>query len=172
MSQNPKKNYAFIDGSNLNLGVQSLGWKLDYRKFRVYLRDKYEVQEAYVFLGFSPEQQELYKSLQKTGYILIFKPVLVLKDGRVKGNCDAELVLQAMIELENYDKAVIVTGDGDFHCLVKHLKKIGRFEQLLAPSPKGCSSLLRKLIVERVTFLSDLRAKLEYIHVPKTKSSP
>jgi len=34
-------NYAFIDSQNLNLGIQKLGWKLDYRKFRVYLAEKY-----------------------------------------------------------------------------------------------------------------------------------
>jgi len=32
-----KKNYAFIDSQNLNLGAQELGWKIDYKKFNVYL---------------------------------------------------------------------------------------------------------------------------------------
>ncbi len=165
-----KKNYAFIDSSNLNLGIKSLGWKLDYRKFRVYLRDKYHVQEAFMFLGFSPEQQEMYKHLQQAGYILIFKPILVLKDGTVKGNCDAELVLQAMIELPQYERAVLVTGDGDFHCLVKYLLKVGKFQQLLAPAVKRCSFLLRHLLGGQVTFLNDVRQKLEY--APKMKNSP
>jgi uncharacterized LabA/DUF88 family protein len=43
--------------------------------------------------------------------------------GKVKGNVDAELVLHAMIEYPNYDKALIVTGDGDFFCLVEYLIK-------------------------------------------------
>jgi len=29
-----ENNYAFIDAQNLNLGIQSLGWKLNYKKFR------------------------------------------------------------------------------------------------------------------------------------------
>lgn len=29
--------YAFIDSQNLNLGVRSLGWKLDFAKFRQYI---------------------------------------------------------------------------------------------------------------------------------------
>jgi hypothetical protein len=36
--------YAFIDSQNLNLGTQSAGWKLDFRKFRLYLKNKYGVQ--------------------------------------------------------------------------------------------------------------------------------
>jgi len=40
------------------------------------------------------------------------------KNGKIRGNVDAELVLHAMIEIQNYEKAVIVSGDGDFHCLI------------------------------------------------------
>lgn len=40
-----KKNFAFIDSQNLNLGVQELGWKIDYKKFNVYLREKYNVEK-------------------------------------------------------------------------------------------------------------------------------
>lgn len=44
------KTYAFIDSQNLNLGVKSQGWKLDWRKFRQYLRNKYKVVEAYLLV--------------------------------------------------------------------------------------------------------------------------
>lgn len=43
------KNYAFIDSQNLNLGIQKQGWKLNYKKFRVYLHEKYGVEKAYMF---------------------------------------------------------------------------------------------------------------------------
>ncbi|KKP92579.1 MAG: hypothetical protein UR98_C0023G0008 [Parcubacteria group bacterium GW2011_GWA1_36_12] len=43
--------YAFIDSQNLNLGIKSQGWKLDWRKFRQYLRNKYSVVKAYLFIG-------------------------------------------------------------------------------------------------------------------------
>ena len=76
-----EKNYAFIDSQNLNLGVKSLGWSLDYKKFRVYLAEKYGVAIAYLFIGFIPQNQDLYSALQKHGYILKFKPVLPSKDG-------------------------------------------------------------------------------------------
>ena len=155
-------NFAFIDGQNLYLAILELGWKLDYKRFRVYLKEKYWVQKAYMFMGFLPANQELYKFLQSVGFILVFKPILEDKNNKVKGNCDAELVLQAMIDIKDYDSAIIVTGDGDFYCLVKYLESIGKFGRVLAPSPKNCSSLLEKVAGKKIAFVSDLRQKLEY----------
>ena len=40
--EDDSRNYAYIDSQNLNLGIQSLGWKLDYKRFRIYLREKLE----------------------------------------------------------------------------------------------------------------------------------
>ena len=118
----PLVNYAFIDGQNLNLAVQDMGWKLDFTKFRVYLKEKYGVGTAYYFIGYVDGNSDLYRSLQIAGYILVFKPTFRSADGKVKGNCDAELVLQAMIDLKEYKKAIIVTGDGDFAPLVDYLQ--------------------------------------------------
>ena len=92
-------NYAFIDAQNVHLGIKSLGWDLDWHKFRIYLKEKHSVSIAYLFIGYMPSNQELYSNLQKAGYILIFKPVIFDTDGKVKGNCDADLVLRTMIEL-------------------------------------------------------------------------
>lgn len=93
MSKN-ENNYVYIDSQNLNLGVQNLGWKLDYKKFRRYLAEKYKITTAYLFIGYIPQNQDLYGSLQKSEYILKFKPVLLNKDGRHKRNVDADMVLQ------------------------------------------------------------------------------
>jgi uncharacterized LabA/DUF88 family protein len=84
-----------------------------------------------------------------------------LKDDGVKGNVDAELVLHTMIEYPNYDKAVIVTGDGDFHCLVEHLKKHEKLLRLVVPNKKKYSALLRRFASD-MAFVSDWREKLNY----------
>jgi uncharacterized LabA/DUF88 family protein len=126
--------FAFIDSQNLNLGVRSQGWKLDWRKFRQYLRNKYNVIEAYAFIGYKAGNESLYTKLQQMGYVVILKPTLELPDGTVKGNVDAELVLHTMIHLRNFDKAIIVSGDGDFLCLVEHLANKNKLLHLLAPN--------------------------------------
>ena len=74
----PKHNFAFIDAQNVHLGIKSLGWQIDWGRFRVYLRDKYKVAEAYLFIGYLPDNQKLYTHLQKCGFILMFKPLVYL----------------------------------------------------------------------------------------------
>jgi uncharacterized LabA/DUF88 family protein len=156
-------NYAFVDSQNVNLSVRALGWRLDFKRFRVYLREKYGVTKAFLFIGYIEGNNDLYVSLQEAGFICIFKPTLEYKDGTTKGNCDAELVLQAMIEYPSYDKAVVVTGDGDFYCLVKYLIEKGKLEALVIPNRFKFSALLKfKVIRPHLRFLNDLRARLTY----------
>ena len=157
-----QKNYAFIDAQNLHMAISELGWKIDYKRFRLYLKEHYGVKKAYMFMGFKPDEQQMYSFLQDVGFNLIFKPILELKNGEVKGNCDAELVLQAMIDYKRYKKAIIVTGDGDFHCLIKYLQEQKKLETVLVPSEKNCSSLIRKIVKGDLSLVSDLRNKIEY----------
>ncbi len=162
ITKRKENNYAFIDSQNLNLGIQSLGWKLDFLRFRKYLKDKYGVNTAYLFIGYMTENQDLYSSLQKNGFVLIFKPTIQNKIGEVKGNVDAELVLQAMIDYKNYDKAIIVSSDGDFYCLVKYLYERNKLKTILSPYTKTCSILLKKSAKEKIVFMDNLKNKLSY----------
>lgn len=171
--QKPLKNYAFIDSQNVNLGIKELGWKLDWKKFRIYLKEKHAVGTAYMFIGYIEENQDLYRSLQKSGYILIFKEILKNKDGFVKGNCDAELVLQAMIDFKKYKKAVIVSGDGDFSCLVRHLKKQTKLEKVLVPNIFKYSALLKKAAAnEHLDYMNNLKSKLAYMKSTPVRTGP
>lgn len=142
------------------MSIKNQGWVLDYKRFRRYLTDKYNVTKAFLFIGHIPTNADLYKSLQEYGFILIFKPILEIR-GRIKGNVDAELVLHVMVEYPNYDKAVIVSGDGDFHCLVKYLKNNGKLLKLMVPDNSRYSSLLRKFAPE-IVGINRLKNKLGY----------
>jgi len=145
--------FAFIDSQNLNLSVQKFGWKIDWRKFRQFLADKYGVSRAYMFIGYIPEFESLYEQMHDLGYLIVLKPTFDMSKPHpemeatphkpqpdneekkpVKGNIDAELVLWAMKEMSNYDKAIIVSGDGDFYCLVEYLESKGRLLHLMAPT--------------------------------------
>jgi len=101
----------------------------------------------------------LYASLQNQGYLLIFKPTLFLPNGKVKGNVDAELVLHTMIEYSNYDKAIIVSGDGDFHCLIEYLEQKDKLGRILIPNRKKYSKLLWKFN-KHIDYLNNLEHKL------------
>ncbi|MFH1392974.1 MAG: NYN domain-containing protein [Patescibacteria group bacterium] len=156
-----ENNFAYIDGANLHKGVAELGWKLDYRRFRVWLRDKYNVQNAYLFIGLVPDNKDLYTSLQEMGYLLVYKEVTYDGTGKVKGNCDAELVLKVAVDYyeKQFNKAVIVASDGDYACLVKFLKEKSAFLSLVSPSNK-CSYLLRKLNIP-IVYLDAKKSKFD-----------
>lgn len=156
--------FAFIDSQNLNLGVRSLGWQIDYRKLRLYLRNKYRVERAFMFIGLVGNNQKLYTELQAAGFILIFKPtVQYFENGQrtVKGNVDAELVLHAAaIEYPHYDKAIIISGDGDFACLLEFLEERHKLLHVFTPNHKY-SKLLRPFS-ERIVHMSSLKSSVVY----------
>jgi uncharacterized LabA/DUF88 family protein len=146
--------YAFIDSQNVNVSTQKFGWKMDWRKFRQFLKDRYGATQAYMFIGYVPEYEDMYEFLHDAGYSIVLKPTVDMnrprdtvakpqpggKNGKqeekkpVKGNVDAELVLWAMKELPNYDKAIIISGDGDFYCLAEYLDQQGKLLKIMPPS--------------------------------------
>ncbi|MES2059903.1 MAG: NYN domain-containing protein [Patescibacteria group bacterium] len=157
-------NIAYIDAANLDKGIKSnFGWKMDYRKFRIWLSEKYKVEKALIFIGLISKYKDLYTRLQECGFTLIFKDVIYQK-GAPKGNCDSDLLMQASCDLYegNLSKAVIVTSDGDYAPLIKVLKKKERLEIILSPAPAKKCSILLKRTGAAIAYINDQRAILEY----------
>lgn len=147
----PRNVYAFIDSQNLNVGTQKFGWKMDWQKFRKFLSEKYGVTKAFMFIGYVPEFEPLYEQLHEAGYAIVLKPTYDMtkplpdvnapeskekeeEKKPVKGNIDADLVLWAMKEMSNYDKMILVSGDGDFYSLVEYMESKKRLHKILTPS--------------------------------------
>ncbi len=175
--------YAFIDSQNLNVSVQKFGWKMDWRKFRKFLEDKFDVSKAYMFIGYVPEFQEMYDFLHDAGYAIVLKPTFDMSRPRpeepdkpetekkpVKGNIDAELVLWAMKELPNYDKAIIVSGDGDFYCLIEYLEEQGKLLKVMPPNVHFSS--LFKPYEKYIEHLGNYRRELAYRDRPRGFKRP
>ena len=165
-----QQNYAFIDAQNLNSGLSKLGWKIDWKRFREYLRTVAWIEVAYVFLWFIPGNQDLYLMLQKSGFVVVFKEILTTESWEIKGNIDAEMILQAMIDYDRYDQALIVSGDGDFTCLLRYLEQNHKLLWILAPYEKGLSSLIQKLAWNKIEYLRALRKQIEYRPVRTTRA--
>jgi len=155
------RNYAFIDGQNLHLGTRQAGWIPHYGKFRRYLEEKFDVEKAFYFIGFQQEHKDLYQSLENEGYILIHKPTYIV-DGKLKGNCDAELVMYTMIEYENFNKAIIVSGDGDFYCLIKYLREKMKLRKVLVPNIETMSTLIPVASKNQFNSMNDLMDKIGF----------
>ena len=160
-----KPNYAFVDGQNLYLGSKGAGFDLSYKKFRVYLKEKYRVERAYLFIGYIPENREIYDALQDSGFVLKFKPVLTAKAGqKQKGDVDADLAFNTMRYYREYEEAVLVTSDGDFDTLVGYLRKKGKLAAVISPNREKCSALLKRAAADKMQYIEDIGDKVKKHH--------
>lgn len=162
-----ERNIAFIDWQNLHLWTTSEDWKVDFKRFRIYLKDKFKIDEAYIFLWFvNDEHQRMYRKIQKAWFMLEFREhntnMLWIK----KWNVDVDIVYEIMyrlLEEDDFDKIVLVTGDGDYIKMVNYLIEKERLKKILFPN-KNFSSLYRKIKSLYGMNLSDERVKslIEY----------
>ena len=168
MKNSKKNNLAFIDGQNLHLGTMQENWKVDLYKFRIYLKDKYHVTEAYYFFGYvDEEKQDLYNTLQKAGFILLFKEHNSHLKAKKKGNVDTDIVFEIMKNLVDntlFDKIIVVSGDGDYKKVVDYLIKKEKFAKILFPNKKFASSLYRKLGSEFYDYMMNIKSYIKFEH--------
>ena len=166
MKKTYQNNFAFIDGQNFHLGIKSLGWKVDWGRFRKYLLHKYSAKKVYIFLGYVPKNKKWYDHLRSVGYSIVFKPTKYI-DGTIKGNVDVDLVVECLVSIQEYDAAIVVTSDGDFYSLIEHLRKANKLKVVLSPARKSCSKLLKDRAQEKIQYCDDLRNK-----IGKRKNTP
>jgi uncharacterized LabA/DUF88 family protein len=145
----------YIDGNNLYRAAKKLGFSIDYKKFRGWLNQKYSPVNVYLFIGLLPTQITFYEYLRECGFILIFKQTISV-NGVVKGNCDAELVLKTVSDFytKAFTSCILVTGDGDFGCLVEFLRNNMVIDCIVSPDKNRCSILLRNKNT-KILFLND-----------------
>ncbi len=156
-------NIAYIDAANLDQSLKrTLEWKLDYAAFRIWLKEKYDVDQAFIFIGLVPKYKNLYTYLQECGFELAFKDVLY-HNGTPKGNCDSDLLMKASQDLYegNLKKAVLVASDGDYAPLVKVLIEKDSLKIILSPARAEKCSLLLKRTGADISYIDDQRSILE-----------
>lgn len=159
------KNIAFIDGQNLHMGTTSEGWKVDFKKFKVYLKENYDIDSAYYFLGyFSVKYQKLYENLLESGFIVVFKEHSENLKTSKKGNIDGDLIFEAMrflLENKDFGKVLIISGDGDYKKIVNYLITKDRFIKILFPNKKA-SFLYKKIEQKYYDYLINLRNYIQF----------
>lgn len=162
-------NIAYIDGQNLYMAttMASEPWHIDMRRFRVYLQKKYNVEEAYYFIGaFDDSKVDLYKSLQQAGFIVMWRMHGIKLKSNKKGNVDVDITFQMMRDLhergDEYDKIILVSGDGDYYRVVEYFNELGKLEKVLLPNKQFASSLYKRLSAPRIAVVDseDVKRKI------------
>ena len=161
-------NFAYIDNQNMYMATRSatMPWDIDMRRFRIYLKEKYNVVQAYLFMGaFEAQRQDMYTRFQQYGYILVFREHGVEMKGRKKGNVDVDIVFQMMRDAHTsaqMDKAILVSGDGEYYRTVDYLIMLRKFEKILLPSHKNASSLYKRLTDEHRAYIDSPAARAKF----------
>lgn len=160
------KNYAFIDGQNVYMSTaknEVHPWKIDLFKFRVYLEQKYHIAKAYYFIGYVQDgNQALYEEIQNAGFVLIFRQHNPAMLGKKKGNVDSDTIFSIMKRIykrEDFDKVILVSGDGDYKQLIDFLIEEDKFGKILFPDRAKRSSLYKSLTNNFFAYLDDKDVK-------------
>lgn len=120
---------VFIDAANIIHCYKDTEWKIDLKKLKKYFESKCTLVGIYYYSAFFEEsatQQSLFEMLSRKGYILRTKKIrkITNDDGTItlKGNCDTDIVVDAVSRMKDYDTAVIMSGDSDFVSLVNLIR--------------------------------------------------
>lgn len=83
---------------------------------------------------------KFYLKLESFGYELHLKPVKLYYENdettKRKANCDVDMTFYLMKEIDNFDRVIVLSGDGDFLPVLKHLKDNGKEVIILARGPR------------------------------------
>src|SRR3989344_389540 len=125
-------------------GVEIHNFKYDYQKeetvpitqlesylLNIIKNKNADLNEAELLLiGRHLQRVRFYLKLLEFGYKLFLKPVKMYSqdDGTTKrkANCDVDMAFHLMKERADFGRAIILSGDGDFLPVLKHLKAGGK----------------------------------------------
>ena len=159
----PKRVIIFVDHANIFYNLQKRDIRIDYKRLKEILSKDLHLVGAFVYLGMPdkipPEKKNFLKYIKKAGYTIQTRPLRVLSAGTTKQKGIDIFIYKDIVELaeeDAYDKAVLVSGNGDFVDAVKRLKILKkRFE--VWSFRKSLSKLLRKEAgKENIRYIDDI----------------
>lgn len=120
-----KKVGVFVDAGNLYHTASMAGMHIDFEQFINWFKTYTRKVKVNFYTAYNPEdekQAEFLRDLRSYGYDIVKKPIKIFENSK-KGNMDIELAVDALKQKEEYDIFVLVSGDGDFHYLMKELEE-------------------------------------------------
>ena len=156
---------VYIDGANVFYTQKSLGWFIDYKKLKEYLMKQWQIIGTRYYTGVKDNDEKIksfLRYLDKVGIEPVTKPLKKIKDGSkiiFKSNFDVEMTMDMLLERESYDVCVLLSGDSDFHALVKKLRDFGK--KVVVISSRRMISWELKLAVDQYLFFENIKEAIK-----------
>ena len=152
---------AFIDSENLKRAVEEIDKEIDYKRFRLWLKNKLGVDRAVMYFGYVEDGSAHYRFLRSCGFETVFRQVERMH-GHRKANVDVCLTISVLDQIEDFDEAYLVSADGDFFDLTERLQERGKLAGVISPAtPGNCSRLLRSTYSDKIYFIPQFINKFE-----------
>jgi uncharacterized LabA/DUF88 family protein len=159
----PKRVMIFMDHANIFYNLQKQDIRIDYKRFKEILSKDYHLVGAFAYLGVPekiPSSKEGFlKYIEGAGYVVQKRPLRKFADGSTKQKGIDIYIYKDLVELaeeDAYDKAVLVSGDGDFVDAVKRLKRLKKLYEVWS-FRNSLSKLLRKEAGEdKIHYIDDI----------------
>ncbi|MHA1237083.1 MAG: LabA-like NYN domain-containing protein [Candidatus Hodarchaeales archaeon] len=131
-----KRVAMFIDAGNLYHAAKNLGFKVDFLRLRDYFVNPDETLfEVFYYTAYDPSEAFIIRILdwlQHNGFIVVSKQVKKKNGLFFKGDMDVDIVVDMLLNIEKYEKAILFSGDGDFKRCVVELQKRGKTVQIVS----------------------------------------
>jgi uncharacterized LabA/DUF88 family protein len=125
-----KKVSIFVDGNNAFFAQQSMGWFFDPRKLLDELVRGRELVGCFWYTAIrdDTDQRGFRSALVGLGFSVrtkALKQYILGDDYKTKGNLDVEMAVDMLITMDQYEVAILITGDGDFRSAIEVLQSRG-----------------------------------------------
>lgn len=160
----------FVDGANMfYTQKKGLGWFFDPAKLLNILKGEDELADAYWYMGLKqppdPQDENFMRFLSYAQYTVRTKSLKTIYDSETgettqKANLDVEIVMDMFNTIENFDKAILLSGDGDFERALELLRSRGK-RILVVSTQNWVAAELRRAVGPHFLDLQSLRAQIE-----------
>ncbi|MBM3324868.1 MAG: NYN domain-containing protein [Calditrichaeota bacterium] len=166
----PLRVSIFVDGANMfYTQKRGLGWFFDPAKLLKTLKGEDELADAFWYMGVksTPESRDenFLRFLAYAGYTVRTKQLKTIFDSETgetiqKANLDIEIAMDMFNTVENYDKAILLSGDGDFERALELLRSRGK-RICVVSTHNWIATELRMAVGSHYIDLQDLRPLIE-----------
>ena len=140
------KTAIFVDVQNIYYTTRdTFNRSFNYRRFWSHIESKDEIikANAYAIDKGDERQQKFQYALQAIGFNVKLKPYISRADGSAKGDWDVGITIDILESVEEVEKIILLSGDGDFDLLVrKVINKYGCIVDIYGVKELTANSLI------------------------------